>query len=423
LNGFFVTAEISFVRIRKTRLEELTKEGNEKAQLLLKIISSLDTYLSATQLGVTSCSLALGWLGEPAAAALLTPLLYSLLGALPAWLLKTVSFALSFILIIFLEIVLGELVPRAIALRRVEEIALGVARPIHLFCYLIYPLVQLFNKSALAILRLLPLSPDGKEDTHTPEELKLLVGVSEREGVIDSMESRIINNALDFSDLLAREVMVPRQDTVFLCADVSFEENLAVIRASVHTRYPIYEGDKDHVIGIAHIRGVIDLLFLPPEERDITRIMRESVTIPEGLSISAVFHTLQKKHAQMAVVADEYGGTAGIVTVEDLMEEIVGDIQDEYDQEEEPIVRNADGSLEFGGLVLLDAVEELLDIELSEHAEDTVGGYIFGLLGRRPLPGDSVRRSGYVFTVERVRGFRVERVRARQVAVDDADVE
>jgi CBS domain containing-hemolysin-like protein len=249
-------------------------------------------------------------------------------------------------------------------------------------------------------------------DNHTPEELRMIVSVSERAGVIDSMGSQIIDNALDFSGLLAREVMVPRQDVTFLYADRPFAENLKAVRKSVYTRYPLCQGDKDHVIGMVHIRGIIDLLFAAPGKRDLRKVMREVVAIPEGVSAADAFQTLQKKRMQLAIVADEYGGTAGIVTVEDLMEELVGDLQDEYDQEEETILKNPDGSFEFAGLLLLDAVEEMLGITLPKHDEDTLGGYIFGSLGRRPQAGDRVGGGGYDFEVVRAKGFRVERVKA-----------
>ena len=410
LNGFFVAAEFSFVRIRRTRLEEMAKEGKAGAFFLLKMLESLDTHLSAAQIGITATSLAIGWLGGSEIAAFLMLLLDAYPRFAPQWLPSSLVFAVSFGFVVFFQNVLCELVPRTLALRRVEAIALSTARPVYIFSRLIYPLVCFFSGSAHAILRFLPSG--AAADSHTSEELRMIVSVSERAGVIDSMGSQIIDNALDFSGLLAREVMVPRQDVTFLYADRPFAENLKAVRKSVYTRYPLCQGDKDHVIGMVHIRGIIDLLFAAPGKRDLRKIMREVVTIPEGVSAADAFQTLQKKRMQLAIVADEYGGTAGIITVEDLIEELVGDLQDEYDQEEEAVLKNPDGSFEFGGLMLLDAIEEILGVTLPEHDEDTLGGYIFGLLGRRPQAGDRVSGSGYDFEVVRAKGFRVERIKA-----------
>ncbi len=421
-----MAAEFSFVRIRRTRLEELLQEGDKRAKLLLQILDSLDTYLSATQLGITLSSLALGWMGEPAIASLLTPVISQYFSFVPPWFVSTLAFAVSFSIVTFFQIVLGELVPRSIALQKVELVALNTARPVYVFYMLIYPLVQFFNKSAHFILRLLSISPTpAKEIMHSQEELRMLVSASERGGVLDRIESQIIDNVFEFSERMAREIMVPRQDVVCLYEDCSFEENIKIVRESVHTRYPVCKGDKDNTIGMVHMRGIVDLLFQPPGKRDLKYIMRELVTVPAGMSVAAVLQTMQAKHAQIAVVADEYGGMAGIVTIEDLLEEIVGDIQDEYDQEEEDVVRHFDGSYELDGLVLLDAVEELFNIKFPEHDEDTLGGYVFGLLGRRPEIGDKVVLNGYEFEVRRVKGFRVQRVSVSKLVLqpEDKDVE
>ena len=415
LNAVFVAAEFSFVRIRSTRLEELSQQGNKEAFLLLRMVGELDAYLSATQLGITASSLALGWMGEPAIASLLSPFINVYLSFLPNWFVSPLAFALSFLVVTFFQIVLGELVPRTIAINKVELIALNTAKPIYVFYKLIYPLVFFFNKSARAILHLFSFSLNNETEKHTEEELRMIIDVSEREGVIDSMESKLIDNVLDFADWMAREVMVPRQDIVCLYEEDSFEENLETVRASIHTRYPLCRGDKDHIVGMVHIRGILNLLFKEPAQRNIAEIANEIIVIPEGMSVAEVFRLLQEKHMQMAVIADEYGGTAGIVTVEDLVEKIVGDLQDEYDQEEAEIIENTDGSYDFDGMLHIDTIEELLAIELPEHDEDTLGGYIFGVLGRRPEVGDKIETNGYIFEVRKIKGFRIQRVKADKV--------
>lgn len=411
-NAFFVAAEFSFVRIRKTKVEELVQNGNKNAKLLLHMINSLDIYLSTVQLGVTLFSLGLGWMGEPAIASLLTVLISNYVHIIPAWMVSTVSFAIGFFLITFLQIVLGELVPRGIVLSKVEFIALHTARPIYFFYHLTYPVVKFFNKSAKMILKLFSIDNlNNKGNTHSFEELRMIVSFSEQEGVIDKMESQIIDNVFEFSERMAREIMVPRQDVAFLYEDKSLEENLEIMRETKHTRYPVCQYDKDHVVGLVHIRDIMDMLLYDTCSKDIKNVTRNIVVVPEGMQVTSVLKVLQEKHMQMAVVADEYGGTAGIITIEDLLEEIVGDIKDEYDKEEEEIVTNPDGSYEFDGLVLVDTVESVIDVELTEHDEDTIGGYIFGLIGRKPVIGEKINVANCEFEILKAEGFRVQRVK------------
>jgi len=414
LNGFFVMAEYSLVRIRKSRLEELIQQGNERAKAVLEMTLSLDTYLSATQMGITIASLTLGWLGGP----FLVELLRSLLGMsyFEPWSVHVAAVFLTIFVLVFVHVVFGELVPRAIALGKVEKIAMAVSRPLSLFYILTFPLVVIFSRFSRAVLQLLGVETVQKEDiAHSEDELRMIVSASERGGVLDHMESRLIDNVFDFADRVAREVMVPRQDMVCLFTDDSLSDNMKVVKESGHTRYPLCLEDKDHTLGIIHIRDLMDLKG-KSDDYDLRNIMREIVVVPEGMSIAKILQTLQKRHIQMAVVADEYGGTAGLVTMEDLLEEIVGDIQDEHDQEEPDISRLPDGSYEFDGLVLLDDVSDILNIEFDEPEEDTIGGFVFGLLGRRPEVGDIVVAEGFGFEVLRAAGFRVERVKVTQFA-------
>lgn len=412
INAFFVIAEFALVKIRKTRLEELSLQGNKRAKLALKIVLSFDTYLGATQLGITLASLALGWLGEPAVAALIRPVIFAYFPG-SAWLVHTVSVALGFIIITFLHIVLGELVPKSMAIQRTESLALMVVWPLYVFHKLGYPVIVLFNKAARAILALLGVKPASEAElAHSEDELRMLVNASHRGGVLDQMESELIDNVFDFADRLAREVMVPRQDMICLFTDDSFEENMRVVRETGHTRYPLCVDDKDHVIGMVHIRDLMDLDMGSAGEKDLSTVMREILVVPEGMSVAKLLQSMRRKRTHLAVVADEYGGTAGMVALEDVLEEIVGDIQDEHDEDETEVERFPDGSYEFDGRVLLDDVAELLNIRLEEPEEDTIGGYIFGLLGRRPEIGDQLNIGDFTFTVLQVTGFRVVRVKA-----------
>lgn len=413
INGFFVAAEFSLVKIRKTRLEELAHQGNGRAKLALKVVSGFDTYLGATQLGITLASLALGWLGEPAVASLLEPLVFRYFPG-STWLLHTITIMLGFTIITFLHIVIGELVPKSLAIQKVESIALFSVWPLYIFHKIGYPIIILFNKAAKGILAVMGIKAASEADlAHSEEELRMIVSASHRGGVLDQMESELIDNVFDFADRLAREVMVPRQDMVCLFVDDSFEENMRIVRETGHTRYPLCVEDKDHVIGMVHIRDLMDLYMCSTEEKDLRSIMREILVVPEGMSVAKLLQFMRRKRTHMAIVIDEYGGTAGLVALEDVIEEIIGDIQDEHDDEEDVEVRRlADGTYEFDGRVLLDDVTELLNIRLEEHDEDTIGGYIFGMLGRRPEVGDKIIIGDYKFEVLQVNGFRVVRVKA-----------
>lgn len=402
-------AEYSLVRVRKSRLEELIQQGNGRARLVLKMALALDTYLSAAQMGITVASLALGWLGGP----FLVELLRHGLGwgQMDPWSTHLLAVVLAFLILVFVHVVFGELVPRTIALGKIEQVALAVSWPLYIFYIFTYPLVVFYNRISRAVLQLMGINPVPDEDiTHSEDELRMIVSASERGGVLDHMESRLIDNVFDFADRVAREVMVPRQDMVCLFTDDSLAENMKMIKETGHTRYPLCIEDRDHVVGMLHIRDLMNMQD-KAENFDLRQIMREIVVVPEGMSIAKVLQTMQKRHIQMAVVADEYGGTAGLVTMEDLLEEIVGDIQDEHDTDGLEIERMPDGSYEFDGLVILDDVAEILNIEFDEPEEDTIGGFVFGLLGRQPAVGDKVIAEGYQFEVLSSTGFRVVRVR------------
>lgn len=413
VNGFFVIAEFALVKVRKTRLEELVQQGNSRARLALKVVTSFDTYLGATQLGITLASLALGWIGEPAVADLIEPVILAYFPE-STWLVTTLSVAIGFTVITFFHIVLGELVPKSMAIQQAEKLALFAVVPLYIFHRLGYPIIVLFNKTAKAILNVMGLkSANETELAHSEDELRMIVSASHRGGVLDQMESELIDNVFDFADRLAREVMVPRQDMCCLFTEDTFEENMRVVRETGHTRYPLCTEDKDHVIGMVHIRDLMDLDMNDTESKNLNAVMREILVVPEGMSVAKLLQFMRRKRTHLAVVADEYGGTAGLVALEDVLEEIVGDIQDEHDNDEEAEVRRfPDGCYEFDGRVLLDDVAELLNIRLEEPEEDTIGGYIFGSLGRRPEIGDKVNIGDYTFEVLQVNGFRVVRVKA-----------
>lgn len=394
----------------------MQQQGSSEASLVLRIFTKLDTYLSAIQLGISASSVLLGILAGPLFAELLAA--YGNFDQGTSWI-------CAFLLVIFIHVVFGELIPRAIALSKIENIVAYIVYPLILFHYLLYPLVFVFNKVAKAVLKIMGISQLPQEDiSRSEDELRMIVSASEQRGQLDHMESRMIDNVFDFADRVAREIMVPRQDMSCLYTDDSFVENLQVVRRGKHTRYPLCEKDKDHVIGIVHVQDLIDLDPRSSKDLDLKSIMRPISVVPEAMSTVKVLQLLQKNHQQMALVADEYGGTAGLITMEDLVEEIVGEIQDEHDADEpEDILQLENGDYEFDGMVLLDEITDILQVEFEDPEEDTIGGYVFGVLGRKPEIGDSVQIGNYTFTVLQAEGFRVLRVKAAAVqeAYEQAD--
>lgn len=410
LNGFFVMSEYALLRVRRGRLEELQEEGNPRAGKVLRILDMADSYLSTIQIGITVSSISMGVLGMMLGVMVLSPLLPGGMGT------PVLKAAISLVVIVFLHVIFGELVPRAAAVSNVERTALAVAYPLVFFHYMLYPLVGIASNASRTVQRLLGISKPAENIARSENELRRIVIASEKEGELDHMESRMIDNVFEFSDLVAREVMVPRQDMDCLFTDDPLAENMETVRSSRHTRYPLCYKDKDQVLGTVHVRDLLDIRR-ESAAFDLRKIMRPISVVPEAMPVSRVLQMMQKQHVQMVLVADEYGGTAGLITMEDLVEEIVGEIQDEHEADEpDPIVKLPDGSCEFDGMVLLNNVSEVLHIAFDDPEEDTIGGYVFGLLGRRPEEGDSVIIGDYCFKVLVAEGFRVMRVQARKIA-------
>ncbi|WP_405383601.1 hemolysin family protein [Phascolarctobacterium sp.] len=401
LNGFFVVAEYGLLRARKSKLEELATNGSGSASLVLRALTKQDTYLSAIQLGVTASTVLLGILGGRFFALLLHD---------AAEMDMVLAWACSILLVVLLHVVIGELVPRAMAASNVEKAAMNTLYPVIFFHYLLYPLNWVSSRASQAVQKLLHIAKPAEDMARSEDELRRIVSASEQEGQIDHIESSMIDNVFDFADRVAREVMVPRQDMVCLYVEDTVAENLEKVRHSRHTRYPLCEEDKDHVLGTIHVR---DLVGIDPASADLRKLMHPIVVIPEAMPISKALPLLQQRHEQMVLVADEYGGTAGLITMEDLVEEIVGEIQDEHEaQEPEDVVALPNGVYEFDGMVLLDDIAEILGVKFDDPKEDTIGGYVFGLLGRRPEVGDSITLGTYSFKVLQTEGFRVLRLQA-----------
>lgn len=415
LNGFFVAAEFSIVKVRSTRITQLIAEKNRLAMIAQKCTGNLDAYLAVCQLGITISSIGLGWLGEPLVAKLLEPVMYSLGITSPA-IVHTISFVIAFTLVTFMHVVFGELVPKSLAIQRSESVALWLAAPLRMFYYLFYPAMKVFNGTANWILRKLGIQPASEhEESHSEEELQMLVSESYKGGHLDKNEWRLLQNVFELEDKVARDVMVPRSDVVFLDKSKGIAENTELARQSGHTRFPLCDGNYDNVVGLIHIKD----LFRLNSEVSLDNVSRNIMLVPEGMHLDSLLRKFQKNHQHMALVVDEYGGTAGIITMENVLEELVGEIQDEFDEETPEIIHEDKGVYLLDGRVLLEEATELFNLQVSNDEEyDTLGGYIFDRLGKRPRVGDTIELPGHIFEIVEVEGLRIRRVRLKpKVAV------
>lgn len=408
MNGFFVAAEFSIVKIRPSRLETLIQEGNKQARYAKRLSDHLDTALSVTQLGITLASLGLGWVGEPFVAKLILPLT-ELIG-LSDDIGHTISLAAAFLLITGGHIILGELTPKTLAIQSVEKIVLRVSLPMLIFDRLMYPFVWMLNHTANWVARRLGHRPqsDG-EDAHTEEEIRLLMEESHNQGLIDDTEADFVDNVFDFTELNVREIMTPRTDMVCLYLEDSLEENLDTVFHEQLTRYPICREDKDHIIGFLHVKDLLGSLY-HGKRANLRRMARKALVVPESMDVSVLLKTMQKQRSQLAIVVDEYGGTAGMVTIEDIVEEIVGDIQDEFDRERPAVEQRGENTYSVDAKLLLEELEDELGIELEDEDVDTIGGWLYDKLGAAPKVGQSVVQDGNTFSVEEVDGVRITRV-------------
>ena len=412
LNGFFVLLEFSIVKVRRTRLEELVKLKVKNAPLALKITQNLDTYLSATQLGITLSSLGLGWIGEPAVAKILNTFFGHFFEAYP-FLIHGVSFVIAFTLITLLHVVLGEIVPKSIAIAKAEQCVLLFVRPLYLFWLIFYPVIWFFDSLAAFFLRIFKIKvAKESESVHSEEELKIIVDEGLKGGLIDSIEGEIIKNAVDFSDTIAKEIMTPRKDMIALSADNSYEENIKIVMNTRHTRYPYYEESKDNILGMIHIRDLLQNT-LSKKQVGLKNILREMLIVPESASIAQILTKMNKEQIHTALVVDEYGGTAGLLTMEDIIEEIMGDISDEHDEKIGDEYEQIDQkTFVFDGMMDLESIEEICGVSFDESIDQvTIGGYVFGLLGRLPVIGDQVSDEFCSFEIIEMDKARIKKVK------------
>ena len=376
LTTVFVGSEFALVKVRSTRIEQLAEEGNRGAKIVKKMIANLDYYLSACQLGITVTSLGLGWLGEPTFEKLLHPI-FNLL-QLPDALTTTISFVISFIVVTYLHVVLGELAPKSIAIQHTEKLALTYARPLYYFGNIMKPLIWLMNGSARVIIRMLGVDPDAQTDAMSEEEIKIIINNSYNGGEINQTELNYMQNIFQFDERHAKDIMVPRPQMVTLNEPFNVDELLETIKEHQFTRYPITEdGDKDHIKGFINVKEFLTE-YASGKPIKINNYIHELPMISETTRISDALVRMQREHVHISLIIDEYGGTAGILTMEDILEEIVGEIRDEFDDDEvNDIVKLGDDTYQINGRVLLDDLNEQFDIEFEDSEDiDTIGGWL-----------------------------------------------
>lgn len=417
LNAFFVAAEFALVAVRRSRIDQMAADGDRSAMVVQRALAQLDRYISGTQLGITLASLALGWIGEPAVAVVVDKLLH-LVGVEPdpGSVHTGAGIAVAFLVITFLHIVLGELAPKSIALAKPEATSRVIVRPLMLFSRAMSPFIAMLNGTANRLLGLIGIDPvsEGDGHVHSPEELRLLVMQARAHGTLDESDSAMLAGVFDFHNKRALDVMRPRTDMVAIAEDVDREELVATLRRERYSRYPVYRDTPDDIVGVFLAKDF--WLSDAPDRFELREHLREPLFVPATRAAERVLDDLRRTRAHLAVVLDEYGGTAGIVTMEDLVEEVVGDIADEYD----PLSRDAllsDGVLELAGSISLVDVRSDHKLPIPEGDWSTLGGYAFAALGRLPKVGDRVTYPGGELEVVAMDGRRVAALRVHQRSV------
>ena len=406
-NAFFVSAEFAFVAVRRTRIDELVEEGSASAKRVRNLIDDPARFISAFQVAITLSSLALGAVGEPAVSRVFESVLgnWGLLGDSAT---VVISVILAFAIITALHVVLGEIVPKTLTLSRAEAVALRVAFPVQIFMWVFWPFIWVLRGMSEALIRLLGLeSPSEMRLVHSEEELKMLISASHEEGVLEESEEQLLHKVFDFAETEVKQVMVPRPDVVGMPADLSATEAITRALASPYTRYPVYRETMDDLVGVVHVRNLFAAQMDEAGETLVETCTRPVPIVPETKKLDELLADFRRTKTHMAIVVDEYGSTSGIVTLEDLLEEIVGEINDEFDLPDREVVRLAPDRVRLEASYGIEDFNERFDGRLPDEDYTSVGGFLFGELGRPARPGDVVTHNGFRFTVREVDGARI----------------
>lgn len=413
-NGFFVASEFAMVKVRKTRIEQLVKEGNGVAKIALEAIKDLDKFIAAVQLGITISSIGLGWVGESTLARIIEPIFEFLPGVGQTIATHTVSVSIAFALITFMHVVIGELLPKSIALEYTEKTALIVAKPMQMITFVFNPFIWILNGFGNWLLNLFKIPHSHKASlVHSTEELDMLVNASYNGGVLNETEKDMLHNVFKFSDLNAKQVMIPRTDMVCIPKDMPIEELNALAAENQYTRYPVYEEDIDHIIGLVHVKDLFSL-SIKDEICPVEKILRPILMVPETITMDNLVLEFKKRKGQMAIVVDEFGGTSGLITVEDVLEEIFGEVQDEFDEEEETDIKEiAPNTYLTNAMMRVDEFAEFFNMnqeEIDDEDVDTIGGLVIKALGRLAQVNDKVTIHNLQFIVKEIDGARINKL-------------
>lgn len=420
LNGFFVASEFAIVKVRGSQLDALIDQGNKRAASSRLVVAHLDEYLSATQLGITLASLGLGWLGEPFLAAMIEPA-FAVVGITSPVAIHAVSFAIAFSIITYLHIVLGELAPKSLAIRKSLAVTLACSAPLKLFYLVFKPFIWFLNGNANFLLRhVFKIEPAGESELfHSEEELRLILAQSEKADEVSSLGKEIVINALDLKRRIVRDIMTPRGDVVYLNLEEPFEEQLKLALESRHTRFPLCREHLDDAVGLVHIKDLLALVN--SGQKDLEPIRRDLLHVSEMMPLEKLLRFFLTNHAHLAVAVDEYGGAVGIVTLDNVLEEIVGVIQDEFDTADQDYRQISESEFEVDGTHALYELEEMLDFKFGDIEVTTIGGYVTAQLGHLPAKGEFVRVGDWLATVTDSDARRVLRVHFKKDPVVDAD--
>jgi CBS domain containing-hemolysin-like protein len=412
LNAFFAAAEYSLVAVRKSRIDDLVKKGDSLARLVQRVLEDRGSFISTIQLGVTVVSLILGWVGEPLIAQKISSLFTFLPNGQISIIVHTISVVIALVLLTFLSLILGELVPKTIALQKTEMVSLITIAPLFLFAKIFQPFIKFINLSGRIVLRLLGLSSSAGEDqlTYTKDEIKAVLEQIKQSGIVSKEDAEMVQNAFGLGDIQIKKLMIPRADIVAFNVNTAISDLIKKIEQHPHSRFPVYKNSIDEISGFIHVKDVYQLLLKKEHRKKLkqTDLVRKIINVPATKKANEVLLDMRKKHVHLAVVNDEFGQTEGIVTLEDIIESLVGEIQDEFDKPLKEIQRQSDGSYLIDGNTSVELVQRRFKLPLKGQGYTTIGGLVFGLLGREPRLEDKVQIGSNIFKLEVVEGKRIK---------------
>lgn len=424
LNAFFVAAEMALVRIRRTRVDQLVEQGDRTAKLIQDEIELPNRYISACQLGITFATLALGATGEATFAGDVEKIVEKLpiFQGYALHVAKAFVYVGAFSITAFAQTVFGELLPKQFTLTRAEPVLMVLIWPMRGWCWLTWPFLNVLEAFSAFVMKVLNIpEPTKLHSVHTGEELRMLVTASHEEGVLEEEEEEMIHSVFDFADTVVKEVMTPRTDMICIQAAMTVKDFIDVALQAGHSRLPVYEEDIDSIFGAVHIKDALKAFIESRQNESVRELVKKILVVPENKPAGDLLTDFKKNKTHMAICVDEYGGTLGLITMEDLLEQLVGDIPDEYDEEEDGIVEAEDGSLIFDAKLSLDDASELLGISIDDDEFTTVGGHVFGELGHKPQEGDQIETDDYILRVETADRHRIIKLRLIKKAIEEGN--